>query len=392
MSQAYVEFLYTRYTLGTLVMLQFKISREGSKMADLQEYKCPSCGGALAFDVGIQMLKCPFCESTYDAGQMNKANDAAPEDKPQEAVWTQSAAWTQEERSSLLVYTCKSCAGEIIADANTGATSCPYCKNPVVMTGQFSGSMRPDSIVPFKLDKQKAINALKSHYIKRPFLPSLFQSQNTLNEIKGIYIPFWLYSAEAHADIDYTGKKLRRWSDSNYDYTETKNYRVVRKGSVQYRDVPVDASTKMPDDLMNSLEPYHMDQAKSFNTAYMAGYLADKFDVDQSSCVQRAKNRMKRSTERSFAETVTGYDSIDKGVNYTKFSNISTKYTLLPVWYLVTSWNNKTYTFAMNGQTGKFVGELPIDKMKVRLAAIGVTLFLFGIITCLYLVARGALL
>ena len=355
-------------------------------MADLQEYKCPSCGGALAFDTGLQLLKCPYCESTYDAEQMNKVNDKT------QAGNAPSTAWTQEEQSGLLVYTCKSCAGEIIADANTGATNCPYCKNPVVMTGQFSGTLRPDSIIPFKLDKQKAIAALKRHYIKRPFLPRQFTKQNTLNEIKGIYIPFWLFSAKAHADINYNGKIIRRWSDSDYDYTETKNYRIVREGSIQYRDVPVDASSKMPDDLLNSLEPYHMDQAKSFNTAYMAGYLADKFDVEQRSCEQRANSRMKLSIERSFAETAPGYDSLHKSNNDTRFSDISTKYTLLPVWYLVTSWNNKQYTFAMNGQTGKFVGELPIDKMKILWAKICITIFLFGVITCLYLAARGALL
>ena len=352
-------------------------------MADLYEYKCLACGGALAFDVGLQKLKCPYCDSVFDAEQMNKAGE---EGKASDA---QSSVWTQEEQSGLLVYSCKSCGGEIIADANTGATSCPYCNNPVVMTGQFSGTLRPDSIVPFKLDKKSAIAALKRHYNKRPFLPSLFKAQNKLDEIKGIYVPFWLFSAKVQADIEFTAKTIRRWSDSDYNYTETKNYRVIREGAIQYNDIPVDASLKMPDDLMNSLEPYNMNEAASFNTAYMAGYLADKFDVEKESSVQRANKRMATSTENTFGESVTGFDS--KAINKSdiRFSDVSAKYTLLPVWLLVTSWNNNQYTFAMNGQTGKFIGELPVDKKKPFLTVVFITLALFGTIVGLYLAATG---
>ena len=329
------------------------------------------------------MLKCPFCGSTFDAEQMNQARyeDVASDAQPM--------TWSSEEQSGLLVYSCNSCGGEIIADASTGATSCPYCNNPVVMTGQFSGKLRPDFIIPFKLDKNSAIEALKRHYIKRPFLPSLFKTQNQLNEIKGIYVPFWHFDATMQADIEFNAKKIRTWSDRDYNYTETETYRVNREGYIQYFDVPVDASLKMPDDMMDSLEPYNMREAKRFNTAYMAGYLADKFDIDQDECMPRAGNRMALSTERMFAETLIGFTSFSKTKSDIRYSNVKARYTLLPVWYLMTSWNNQDYTFAMNGQTGKFVGELPVDKKKSNLAVLLITLGLFGILAAMFTACMG---
>ena len=329
------------------------------------------------------MLKCPYCDNTFDAEQMNKASY---EDVASSA---QRMTWSSEEQSELLVYSCNSCGGEIIADASTGATICPYCNNPVVMTGQFSGTLRPDFIIPFKLDKQSAIAALKKHYLKKPFLPSLFKTQNQLNEIKGIYIPFWHFDATVEADIEYSAKKTRTWSDRDYNYTETETYRVNREGSIQFSNVPVDASSKMPDNMMNSLEPYFFNEATNFNTAYMAGYLADKFDVEKDACNPRADDRMILSTERIFADTLVGFDSFKKTKTDFWFSNTAARYTLLPVWFLVTSWKNNNYTFAMNGQTGKFVGELPIDKKKVNLALLCFTLGLFGVVAGLFAACMG---
>jgi hypothetical protein len=47
-----------------------------------------------------------------------------------------------------------------------------------------------------------------------------------------------------------------------------------------------------------------------------------------------------------------------------KLANGVAKYALYPVWILNTSWDGLKYVFAMNGQTGKLVGNLPMDKNK----------------------------
>ena len=124
----------------------------------------------------------------------------------------------------------------------------------------------------------------------------------------------------------------------------------------------MDGSTKMDDTLMESIEPFDFSQAVEFQTAYLSGYLADKYDVDSEQSVARANERIKRSSEEAFESTVNGYASVTPVASNINLQNGVAKYALYPVWLLNTSWNGQKYTFAMNGQTGKFVGDLPLDK------------------------------
>ena len=141
---------------------------------------------------------------------------------------------------------------------------------------------------------------------------------------------------------------------------------VHRGGSIGFEHVPVDGSSKMADDLMESIEPYNFDDALEFQTAYLAGYMADKYDVTAEDSIGRANERVKRSTEESFAETVEGYTSVTTENSSVQFHGGKACYALYPVWLLNTTWNGNKYTFAMNGQTGKFVGDLPVDKAAAK--------------------------
>lgn len=242
------------------------------------------------------------------------------------------------------------------------ATSCPFCDNPIVMMGQFAGALKPDLVIPFKLDKKAAKEGLKKHLTGKRLLPKIFKDQNHIDEIKGIYVPFWLFDTNVDATVSYRATKVRMWSDSDYDYTETSHFMVHRGGSIGFENVPVDGSTKMADDLMESIEPFNISGAVDFQTAYLAGYLADKYDVTAEQSIERANKRVKHSTEEAFAETVKGYATVTTDNSSVQFHGGKAKYALYPVWLLNTTWNGNKYTFAMNGQTGKFVGDLPVDK------------------------------
>ena len=333
-------------------------------MPELLEYKCPSCGGAINFDSGLQLMKCPYCDSEFDMETLKELDKNLEFDQPDDMVWETQAGnqWDEGETSGINAYVCKSCGGEIVADANTAATSCPFCNNPVVMMGQLSGLLRPDYVIPFKLDKKAAKEGLMKHLQGKRLLPKIFKDQNRIEEIKGIYVPFWLFDTDANANIRYKATKVRAWSDSNYNYTETSFFSIWRGGNLSFERVPVDGSTKMADDLMESIEPYNFEEAVDFQTAYLAGYLADKYDVLADESIARANERIKRSTEQIFASTVYGYTSVIPESSNIRFQNGSVKYALYPVWLLNTIWENKKYTFAMNGQTGKFIGDLPMDK------------------------------
>lgn len=331
-------------------------------MSDLQEFKCPSCGGQIHFDAQSGKMKCPYCGTELDIDSMKQYQQDLSENIDEEISWTSkpSQQWG-DEADSLKSYVCKSCGGEIITDSTTGATSCPYCGSPVVLNSKFSGNLKPDYVIPFKLTKKDAKEKYLEHLKGKPLVPSTFKSENHLDEIKGIYVPFWLYDADVDAFSRFRGTKVSSWSDRDYNYTKTDYYSITRSGAMSFDNVPVDGSSKVDATLMESIEPFNMSEAVDFQTAYLAGYLADKYDIDEVQSQSSADMRIKNSSAAQLEATVFGYSSLMCEGTYIKLKNGYVKYCLLPVWLLNTTYKGKKYTFAMNGQTGKFVGDLPVD-------------------------------
>lgn len=338
-------------------------------MANLHEYKCPCCGGGIEFDSSLQLLKCPYCDTEFDPETLKGYDDCLNATEADDNLeWKRDTAneWIEGESEGLRIYICKSCGGEIIGDDNMAATSCPYCGNPVVIMEQFSGVLKPDYVIPFKLDKKAAKAKFMEHLSNKRLLPKVFKDENHIDDIKGIYVPFWLFDADADANFNFRGTTVNSWSDKNYIYTETSYYSLLRSGVIGFDHIPVDGSAKMPDDLMESIEPFNFKEAVDFQTAYLAGYLADKYDVNSDVTITRANARVKSSTEQAFARTTQGYSSVRVESSNVNIGNGSTKYALYPVWILNTTWRGEKYLFAMNGQTGKFVGNLPLDKSAYR--------------------------
>lgn len=332
-------------------------------MDTLLQYKCPSCGGSLTFDSDTQNMKCPYCDSELDVEAL-KALDAALSQTPEDSMdWQQEGGsqWQEGEQETLLRYVCQSCGGEIVTDETTSATSCPYCASPVVMTRQLAGALRPDLVIPFQLDRKAAEAALRKHLQGKVLLPKPFKKENHIREVKGVYVPFWLFDSHAQGSARYHATRVRTWSGSRYIYTETTHYSVHRSGTLDFAGVPVDGSSKMEDALMESLEPYDLTQAVPFQTAYLAGYLADKYDVDSQESAQRANQRIRNSTDDALRQTVMGYTTVVPEACNVQLKDNRVRYALYPVWLLTTRYRGQNYQFAVNGQTGKPVGDLPVD-------------------------------
>ena len=329
----------------------------------LLEYKCPSCGGALSFDSGTQNMKCPYCDSELDVAALKQLDEALNQPQQDQMEWQspEGSHWSEEEQGSFTQFVCKSCGGEIICQDTTAAAHCPYCDNPVVMVGRLSGILRPDLVIPFKQDKEAAKNALKKHLTGKRLLPKVFKDENRIEAIQGIYVPFWLYDATANADLHYRATRTHVWSDSRYIYTQTSHYAIHRAGTIGFTGVPADGSRKMEDALMESIEPYDLSQAVDFQTAYLAGYLADKYDVTAEENTPRINQRIRNTTENTFRSTVMDYQTCVPAGGSVRLTENVIRYALLPVWILTTKYKGEKYTFAMNGQTGKFVGNLPLD-------------------------------
>ena len=341
----------------------------------LLEYKCPNCGGKLEFNSGAQKMKCPYCDTEFDVETLKNYDDELKHFQPDDIGGLDGSheSYSDEESAGLRSYVCNSCGGEIIADETTAATHCPFCGNPVIMTGQLSGELRPELVIPFKLDKKTAVESLKKHLTGKKLLPKVFRDENHIEEVKGVYVPVWLFDADVDADIRYRGTKVRVWSDSNYNYTETSHFSITRGGELGFANVPVDGSSKLPDEIMESIEPYNMADAVDFQTAYLSGYLANRYDVSSEDSVERASERMKNSTADAFRGTVSGYSTLTVEQSSIHMNKGRCKYVLYPVWLLNTDWNKEKYLFAMNGQTGKFVGNLPLDRGAYMKWLLGIT-------------------
>ncbi len=351
------------------------MNQNKSKRNDVLEYKCPCCGGGIKFNSASQKMKCPFCDTEFEMETLREYDEVLKSQPKEDMNWEKPTGgeWHAGETENLSVYICNSCGGEIVCDNTTAATHCPFCNNPVVMLGQFQDELRPDYVIPFKLSKDDAKDALNRHLKGKILLPKVFKDQNHINEIKGIYVPFWLFDAKADAHIRYKATKVRTWSDSRYDYTDTSFYSIIRGGNIAFQNVPVDGSSKIEDALMESIEPFYFDDAVDFQTAYLSGFFADKYDIAANQRIARANERISQSTVDEFKSTVKGYSTVTPESSSIQLSNNKAKYALYPVWLLTTTWNDKKYTFAMNGQTGKFVGDLPMDKSLALKWLLGLT-------------------
>ena len=361
-------------------------------MSDILEYKCPCCGGAIEFNSRLQKMKCPYCDTEFELDTLKQFEEEDQKEAKAPQWDADNVAQSNEQigdDGTFKTYVCDSCGGEIITDDSTAATSCPYCGNPVVVPKQFEGMLKPDLIIPFKLDKKQAEQKLKEHLKGKILLPRLFRSENRIKEVKGIYVPFWLYSSDADAEIQCRATKVRTWRTSDYEYTETSHFLVSRGGQIAFDNVPADGSRKMDDTLMEAIEPYNFQEAVPFQQAYLAGYLADRYDVNVNERIDRARDRIRVCTERAFRKTVRGYNggASVKDSNV-QIHNASYWYAMYPVWLLNTTWHGQKFTFAMNGQTGKMVGDLPIDKSKFW-KSVGIRTFLiWGVLyglKCLFL-------
>ena len=339
-------------------------------------YKCPACTGPLHFVGASGRLECDYCGSTYDVAEIEALQ--AKDEAKAEAAFQQQAAqaasggeeWDMSglggqwgaEAGGMKAYNCPSCGAELICDATTAATSCPYCGNPTIVPGQFGGTMKPEFILPFRLDKNAAVEALKKHYGGKRFLPKTFAAQNHIQEVQGVYVPFWLFDGTADAQVRFEATRSFMRREGKYEVTTTEHYDVRRGGSIAFEKVPVDASARMPDDHMDSIEPYDYADLKPFSTAYLPGFLADKYDVSAEDSAARADERCETSAVQALASTVSGYEAVIPMEQNVHLNRGKVHYALMPVWLLNTKWNGQDFLFAMNGQTGKLVGDLPVDK------------------------------
>lgn len=325
------------------------------------EYKCPCCNAGLVFRGNTQKLKCEYCDNSFDLDTVRAFNEHNQEQAETKIEWDKDThvQWSENEHAKIRSYQCPSCGGEILTDETTAASFCPYCDNPTIMPAQLQNAYRPDGLIPFKTTREDAQNAFLKLCKGKPLLPKFFTSEHQLEKITGMYVPFWLYDCQGDIQGTYKATRVRSWSDSRYHYTKTDHYLLTRAARASFEGIPMDGSSKMDDTFMESIEPFDYADITEFDTAYLTGYLADKYDVESSSGEPRIQERVSVALDEQIQGSLLGFATVIPNARNLNIKHSKAKNVLFPVWILNTKYKGKIYTFAMNGQTGKMTGAFP---------------------------------
>lgn len=322
------------------------------------EQKCPDCGAIMHFEPASGLYVCEHCGRNV---KIEATAEAVREDGAFDFHALKKRA-LEEKQAAYPVYNCQSCGAEFIAAPEQIALTCPFCKNNIVLTDKVSGGLCPDGIVPFRITSDELPGKVAEFYKRRKLLPKKFFSKSRIGKVTGIYVPFWMFSGKAYGNMTFGGEKSKVYMQGDYRITETSHYDLERSVEVKFENVPVDASKRIDDALMDSLEPFLMSEVKPFDMRYLAGFTADRFDESPDDMENRARKRMENTASAELmAEAGAGYSNVHRKSGYFKF-DLDAKYVLMPVYLFDIKHQGHKYSFAVNGQTGQTVGELPHDK------------------------------
>lgn len=292
---------------------------------------------------------------------------AAPGTAPAPATgWQAPRPLSAAEERELSHLVCNSCGAEIVGDRTLIATRCGFCGNTFVAASRIRATQTPNFLIPFALDRKAMVAAFRKATEGKFLLPPAFRDEHTLTEATGAYLPYWFHDGQASGTLRFHAENYRHWSDSAYDYTETKVYDVVREGSVAFRGIPVCGTTKLEPARAEGVEPFDVQASRPFATAYLSGYVASSYDIAAEDTRERADTRARESLTEMVEGTVTGYSSLRRESCETRVDHTATWYALLPVWLIVISYAGESYPFAVNGQTGEVVGTFPVSRRRLH--------------------------
>ncbi|MCF0258774.1 MAG: hypothetical protein HUJ54_02830, partial [Erysipelotrichaceae bacterium] len=272
---------------------------------------------------------------------------------------------TTDVKEDLRLYQCSNCGAEVVTDKTTTATSCVFCGQPLVLQEQMQGEFKPKLVIPFEVDRKKIEEMYEDYIRSKPFYPEEYSTANVIEKIKAVYLPFWLFDFQSSGSVTATGEIEHTHTTSDWIVTDHDVYQLDRAGTMEFNDIPVIASSKTPKNAMDAIEPYDYSKMVPFNKGYLPGFLAERWDKDQESCHAAAEDRAKNTVEAYLEGTLGAYSHI-KVLNWDGQSEMTDgAYSLLPAYVLFMDYeNDEDKLIAINGQTGKVAGNIPVDKGK----------------------------
>lgn len=311
-------------------------------------FKCRSCDAVMVFDPDKQKMVCPFCDSVDTE---EKKGEISP--------------------MAVCPPVCPSCGGELTPGQFTSAGKCPFCGNYIIYDERVAGALEPNTMIPFKISKKKAVECMQEEFKSRKYTPASFLTEKTLKNMEGYYVPFFMYDYHVKATRECDATKTRSWREGNYNCTETSYYKLFREFEADYDNVPADASIAMNDDIMDLMEPYDYQLLTDFDPRFLSGFFADAYNMGADELEERAKKKVAGSADSIMRNSMAAYSvSAEPTVNSVLAERTNTEFALFPVWKYTYIYKYLPYDFYVNGQTGKVIGKTPVSKAKVFVYAL----------------------
>ena len=315
---------------------------------------CGNCGGQLVFDPTKQKLVCEHCGGEFSPEDRDLASKESYSDQKAESM-NEIYGTHSEEYMDCYVYTCNSCGGEIIINGSEASTKCIYCGNSAVVFSRISKQKSPKYILPFKITKEEAVDSVRKSFKKGVFIPGAVKNFKPEN-VRGIYIPYWIVTCEHKGNVIVSGKSLTaKKAQSSY---------YGRTGVMKLSGVPLDASKLLTDESSERLEPYDLKELVPFDEAYLLGFYSNVSDITYGDLRSAAEKRARDYFNEAAIESVLTARSkkIFKEDHVTSIDYSTMTYAMLPAWFITYDYNGRHNTILVNGQTGKIVCGVPWQK------------------------------
>ena len=344
-----------------------------SDQSGQKRFPCPGCSAEMQFDPASGQLKCPFCGQTAPA----PSADAPIPPHPLDAAL--AAAPQAALSSQALQVTCQGCGSAVVFEPPEVAGTCPFCGSPIVAQPQAADPLTaPDAVLVFKLPKAEAQQSVSKWLASRWFAPNALKDMAHPDRgISGVYLPFWSYSTDTHSA--YRGERGEHYYvTEEYDEQDSQGNTVHRTRQVQHTNwypVSGEVARRFEDELisgthavaeshLNALEPWDLAALRPYDPAYLAGFKAQRYQLDLAGGFDEAKQVMAQRIEQDVASDIGGDEQRVEDVR-TEYANSTFRHLLLPVWVGAYRFGDKVYQLAVNARTGAVHGDRPYSTAKI---------------------------
>ena len=347
------------------------------------ELACRSCGALLKFKPGTRNLSCEYCGAENEIASP-EVSGVIEERSLDEFL---ASNFDTEEKMQITTVKCDGCHAISTFDLKTSSDKCPFCASPLVVKGGTTSSVhKPQYVLPFGIDTEKAQNNFKKWIKSLWFAPNDLRQYADSGKLNGIYLPFWTFDCSTLTS--YTGQRGEHYYvsesynaiENGKSVTRTRQVQKTRwypaSGNVNnnFDDILIEASTTLNKQKLRALEPWDLKNLVDFNDKYLSGFRTETYQVDVKNGYQQAKDRMEPVIEQTIRQDIGGDAQMVQYTNST-YNNPTFKHILLPVWLSAYRYNNKVFQFLINARTGEVQGERPYSATKIILAVLGAIVF-----------------